>query len=151
MSSPDFTVGSTWPSLDESKAGVQASRQFWRADREEKDQAERGGEGSSRKGESDRVQDSKGITRAKGLESKRIKEDGDASIFVHQIVNFAPAHFPPTHFAASHYSTYIFRIYIRTYIACILAALTHPIHLTVTLDSGSEARYVRRQGRGLGI
>ena len=34
-----------------------------------------------------------------------------------------------------------------------LAALspTHPLHYTVALDSGSEARYVRRQGRGLGI
>ena len=42
MSSPDFTVGSTWPSLDESKAGVQASRLFRRADREEKDRAEKG-------------------------------------------------------------------------------------------------------------
>ena len=33
----------------------------------------------------------------------------------------------------------------------ILAAPTHPLHDTVALDSGSEARYVRRQGRGLGI
>ena len=34
-----------------------------------------------------------------------------------------------------------------------LAALfpTHPLHYTVALDSESEARYVRRQGRGLGI
>ena len=35
--------------------------------------------------------------------------------------------------------------------SCILAALTHPLYDTVNLDSGSEARYVRRQGRGLGI
>lgn len=28
---------------------------------------------------------------------------------------------------------------------------THPLHDTVALDSGTEARYVRRQGRGLGI
>ncbi len=34
---------------------------------------------------------------------------------------------------------------------CTLAAHTHPLHYTVALDSGSEARYVRRQGRGLGI
>ena len=27
----------------------------------------------------------------------------------------------------------------------------HPLYYTVALDSGSEARYVRRQGRGLGI
>ena len=28
---------------------------------------------------------------------------------------------------------------------------THPLHYPVALDCGSEARYVRRQGRGLGI
>ena len=28
---------------------------------------------------------------------------------------------------------------------------THPLYYTVALDSGSEARYVRRQGSGLGI
>ncbi len=41
----------------------------------------------------------------------------------------------------------------RTYIctACTSAALTHPLHYAVALDSGSEARYVCRQGRGLGI
>ena len=41
----------------------------------------------------------------------------------------------------------------RTYIctACTLVAPTHPLHYTVTLDSGIEARYVRRKGRGLGI
>ena len=41
----------------------------------------------------------------------------------------------------------------RTYIctACTLATPTHPLHYTVASDSGSEARYVRRQGHGLGI
>ena len=45
------------------------------------------------------------------------------------------------------------RFRTRTCTACILAALfpTRPLHYTVALDSGSEARYVRRQGRGLGI
>lgn len=35
--------------------------------------------------------------------------------------------------------------------SCILAALTPKVYDTVDLDSGSEARYVRRHGRGLGI
>ncbi len=38
-----------------------------------------------------------------------------------------------------------------TYAACTLAALTYPLHYTVALDRGSEARYVRRQARGLGL
>lgn len=34
---------------------------------------------------------------------------------------------------------------------CILAALTHALYHTAASDSESEAKYVRRQGRGLGI
>ena len=50
-----------------------------------------------------------GVRIAKGLESRRIKEDGDASLFPHQIVDFALAHSVPSHF-----STYIFRIHTHT-------------------------------------
>ncbi len=57
------------------------------------------------------------------------KEDGGASLFPHQIVDFAPAPAQP--------------VPRRTF--------PHPLHYTVALDSGSEARYVLRQGRGLGI
>ena len=63
------------------------------------------------------------------------KEDGGVSLFLHQIIDFAPAHFASTPATTQP----------------ILAAPTHPLHHTVALDSGSEARYVRRQGRGLGI
>lgn len=31
------------------------------------------------------------------------------------------------------------------------ASDTHPLHHTIVLDSGIDARYVRRPGRGLGI
>ena len=67
----------------------------------------------------------------------RRKEDGGASLFLHQIIDFGPAHF--THFCTC------------TYTNCIFATTTHPFHYTVAIDSGSEPRYVRRQGRGLAI
>ena len=60
------------------------------------------------------------------------KEDGGPILFLHQIIDFAPVNFA----LAPAYT---------------LAAPTHPLHHTVALDSGSEARYIRRQGRGLGI
>ena len=82
------------------------------------------------------------------MESQGIKEDGGASLFPHQVVDFALAHS-----ASSHFSTFIFCIHTCTYIACILAAPTHRLYHTVALDSESEARYVRCQscGRGPGI
>ena len=52
------------------------------------------------------------------------------------LAHSAPSHFLPEYFASTAY---------------ILAAPTDPLHHTVVLDSGSEARYVRRQGRGLGV
>ena len=51
---------------------------------------------TGRGGEPDRGQENKGIRRAKGLGSQgpgKIKEDRGASLFLHQIVDFAPAHF----------------------------------------------------------
>ena len=62
------------------------------------------------------------------------KEEGGSSLFPHQIVDFH-----------LHLHLHLQSLY--------LAALSHhhPLHYTVALDSGSDARYVRRQGRGLGI
>ena len=39
-------------------------------------------------------------------------------------------------------------LYLHSY---TLVAPTHPLYYTVALDSRSEAKYVRRQDRGLGI
>ncbi len=59
------------------------------------------------------------------------KRDEDASLSLHQIIDFAPA---PGQLV-------------------LLAGLfpTQPFHYTAALGSGREARYVRDQGRGLGI
>lgn len=56
-------------------------------------------------------------------------EDGVVSLFLHQIIGFALAHFAPTP---------------------VTAQLGFQLH-NVALDSGSESRYVRRQGCGLEI
>ncbi len=122
-----------------SEAWVQCSGQF-------RGSRQGGGKGPSKIRESDRGQESKGIRNVKGVERRKIKEDRGASLFPHQIVDFALAHFAPLYFP-----TCIFRLHTRTYTACILVAPTHPLHHTVALDSRSEAMYVRRQGRGLGI
>ena len=73
-------------------------------------------------------QESEGSQKSQGAGGN--KEDGGRSLFLNQIIDFAPAHFAP---------------------APAQPVFNCTLHRTVALDSGSEARYVRRQGRGLGI
>ena len=80
--------------------------------------------------EPDRGQERKGVKGAKG-----VMEDKEEGVSVSFAIRSLISH----------------RTYTCT--AYTLTALTHPLHYTVALDSGSEARFVlvRRQGRGLGI
>ncbi len=88
--------------------------------------------------ESDRGQgSSKGIKGPKG--SGEDKEDRGLSLF------------PFIRLVILHLHTSHPHLHLVMYIAFILAVSTHSPHYTVALDSGSEARYERRQGRGLGI
>lgn len=50
---------------------------------------------AEQKKESDKGQESKEIKRAKRLKSRRIKEDRGASLFPHQIIDFALSHSAP--------------------------------------------------------
>ena len=112
-----------------SEAGVRGGRQFWGKRRSGQSRVE--GKRLSGYGSRIGVRRRKGVRKAKG--PWRIKEDGGSSFFPHQIIDLLP------HFLYRHLHS------------CILAAPTHPLYNTVALDSGSEAMYVRRQGRGLGI
>ncbi len=58
------------------------------------------------------------------------KEDGGASLFPHQVVDFTPAPVQPV-------------------LSCTFLHPPTPLHFHI--DSGSEARNVRRQSRGPGI
>ena len=78
--------------------------------------------------EPDRGQESKGVKGA-----RRVMEDKEEGVSVSFAIRSLILH------------------RTCTCTACTLAAPAHPLHYTVALDSGSEARYVRRQGRGLGI
>ena len=96
---------------------------------------------TERKEKPDRGQERSEIRRVNGLENQATMEDIRGlkrQSFPYQIFDFTPTH------CASF-------LYICTYTSCILAAPTHPLHHTFALDSGSEARYVRRQSCGLGI
>ena len=106
-----------------SDAGVRGGRQFWGKRRSGHSRVE----GKRLSGYGSRI----GVRKAKG--PWRIKKDGGSGFFPHQIIDLLP------HFLYRHLHS------------CILALPTHPLHDTVASDSGSEARYVRRQGRGLGI
>lgn len=54
---------------------------------------------------------------------------GETSLIIHQIIDFTPA------------PALTQPVTSRTF-------STHPLHQISALDSGSETRYVRRQGRG---
>ena len=114
-----------------SEAGVRGGRQFWGKPRSGQSRVE--GKKLNGYGGQIGVRRTKGVRKAKG--PWRIKEDGGSGFFPHQIIDLLP------HFLYKYQHLH----------SCILAAPTHPLHDTVALDSGSEARYVRCQGRGLGI
>ena len=106
-----------------SVAGVRGGWQFGRKRRSRHSRVE----GKRLSGYGSRI----GIRKAMG--PWRIKEDEGSCFFPHQIIDLVPHFFVLT-------STQLY--FSRTH---------PPLHDTFALDSGSEARYVRRQGRGLGI